>query len=51
LFDIEPTTQPLFRNSIKAQGRALVKMIHAAVTVRILLASLSEVASWLGAPN
>lgn len=31
---MEPTTRPLFRHSIKSQGRALVKMVHAAVTVR-----------------
>jgi len=36
LFETEPTVQPLFRNSLKSQGRALVKMINAAVTVRPL---------------
>lgn len=33
LFEIEPSCKPLFRNSLKSQGRALVKMIQLAVSV------------------
>ncbi|KAA0175585.1 hypothetical protein FNF27_02995 [Cafeteria roenbergensis] len=33
LFEIEPSCKPLFRNSLKSQGRALVKMIQLAVSL------------------
>jgi hypothetical protein len=34
LFTLDPATRPLFRESLKSQGRALVKMLSAVVQVR-----------------